>query len=125
MIVSSYAYICLHGTKPNPSWMLPVDEKQIAYENIVRERAYCEPRKPALSTSNPKLSPRLKKYLIFIAPFKTENQEKPQQELGKEGTVPSCQGIKKRLLKFCNALYEKVMSIEHCKVICEDCNKAS
>ena len=32
------------------------DEKWITYENIVRKRAYCEPRKPSPSTSKPNLT---------------------------------------------------------------------
>ncbi|GFV82920.1 hypothetical protein TNCV_1179351 [Trichonephila clavipes] len=36
---------------------------------------------------------RLKKYLMYNAPFKTKNQEKHHQELGKEGTVPSLAAV--------------------------------
>ncbi|GFV68511.1 hypothetical protein TNCV_3129671 [Trichonephila clavipes] len=54
----------------------------------------------------------LKKYLIYKAPFKTKNQEKHYQELGKEGIAISGQEVKKRSLKVCNVLYEKSTPLE-------------
>ncbi|GFX18645.1 hypothetical protein TNCV_3311061 [Trichonephila clavipes] len=48
------------------------------------------------------------------APFKTKHQEKHYQELVKDIDL-SCQDIKKRLLKFCNALREKPTCLEHCQ----------
>ncbi|GFY27034.1 hypothetical protein TNCV_931751 [Trichonephila clavipes] len=55
----------------------------------------------------------LKKYLIYDTPIKTKNQEKHDQELGKEVIVPSCENIIKKIIAFFYALYENAMCLEH------------
>ena len=44
--------------------MITGDEKWITYENIIRKRAYCKPRKPSPSTSKPNLT--LNKRMLCI-----------------------------------------------------------
>ena len=46
--------------------MITGDEKWISYENIIRKRAYCEPRKLSPSTSTPNLTLNKKMLCIMV-----------------------------------------------------------
>ena len=55
-VVMCKSLLAWNKIEPILNRMITGDKKWITYENIIRKRAYCEPRKPSPSTSKPNLT---------------------------------------------------------------------